>query len=88
MNRERIDLLLLDIVMPRMGGTEAFEKICDLGGDLPVIFMTGYSSETVQNRFVKQNSLFVGNTSAVIQKPYSIEAVERKIREVLNEHSK
>ena len=87
-NRERIDLLLLDVVMPRMGGAEAFEKIRDLGGDLPVIFMTGYSSETVQNRFVKQNELFVGAEATIIQKPYSVELIERKIRQVLNEHSK
>ncbi len=84
-NKRRIDLLLLDVVMPRMGGAEAFEKIRDLGGDVPVIFMTGYSSETVQNRFVKQNELFVGLDAAIIQKPYSVEAIERKVREVLDE---
>jgi len=87
-NRERIDLLLLDIVMPRMGGAEVFEQIRALGGDLPVVFMTGYSSETVQNRFVKQYELFVGADAAIIQKPYSVELIERKIREVLNGHSK
>ena len=87
-NRERIDLLLLDVVMPRMGGAEAFKKIRDSGGDLPVIYMTGYSSETVQNRFVKQNELFVGSEAAIIQKPYSVELIESKIREVLNTHSK
>lgn len=83
-NRERIDLLLLDVVMPRMGGAEVFEQIRQLGGDLPVIFMTGYSSETVQNRFVKQYELFVGSETTIVQKPYSVELIERKIREVLN----
>lgn len=87
-NRASIDLLLLDVVMPRMGGAEAFKKIRDAGGDLPVIYMTGYSSETVQNRFVKQNELFVGAEAAIIQKPYSVELIESKIREVLNKNSK
>ena len=87
-NRERIDLLLLDVVMPRMGGAEVFEQIRASGGDLPVIFMTGYSSETVQNRFVKQYELFVGSETTIVQKPYSVELIERKIREVLNGHSK
>ena len=49
--------------------------------------MTGYSSETVQNRFVKQYELFVGAETAIIQKPYSVELIERKIREVLNRSS-
>jgi len=87
-NRERIDLLLLDVVMPRMGGAEVYEQIRALGGDLPVVFMTGYSSETVQNRFVKQYDLFVGADAAIVQKPYSVELIERKIREVLNANSK
>jgi PAS domain S-box-containing protein len=85
-NRERIDLLLLDVVMPQMGGAEAYEQIRDAGADTPVIFMTGYSSETVQNRFVEQSSLFAGLEAAIIQKPYTVEAIERKIRDALNDH--
>src|SRR5205085_6207356 len=45
--RARIDLLLLDVVMPHMGGHEAYEHIRTLDGATPVIFMTGYSVETV-----------------------------------------
>jgi CheY-like chemotaxis protein len=54
--RERVDLLLLDVVMPRLGGSESYERIRELGGDVPLILMTGYSSKTVQSRFVKQSS--------------------------------
>jgi hypothetical protein len=50
--------------------------------------MTGYSSETVQNRFVKQNKVFAGLETVIIQKPYSVETIESKIREVLKAHSK
>jgi CheY-like chemotaxis protein len=83
-NRERIDMLLLDVVMPRIGGWEAYEHIHELGGDVPFIFMTGYSSETVQSRFVKQNRSMEELDAVVIQKPYSVEALGRKIREVLD----
>ncbi len=87
-NPERVDLLLLDVVMPRMSGTEVYERIRAAGGDLPVIFMTGYSTETVQNRFIKQSESIAGARAAIVQKPYSVELIERKIREVLNERSK
>lgn len=83
-NRKRIDLLLLDVVMPRMGGWEAYEQMRELGGDVPLIFMTGYSSELVQSRFVKQNKSMEELGAIVLQKPYSIEGLGRKVREVLD----
>jgi two-component system cell cycle sensor histidine kinase/response regulator CckA len=83
-NPEQIDLLLLDVVMPRMGGWEASERIRELGGDMPLILMTGYSSETVQSRFVKQNKQMEELGATVLQKPYNIEGLGRKVREVLD----
>ncbi|HEV7681332.1 MAG TPA: ATP-binding protein [Pyrinomonadaceae bacterium] len=83
-NRERVDLLLLDVMMPQMGGPEAYERIRQIDGEVPLIFMTGYSQDLVQNRFIKQN-IDVGEMGAiVIQKPYNIELLGRKIREVLD----
>jgi CheY-like chemotaxis protein/two-component sensor histidine kinase len=81
---ERIDLLLLDVVMPRIGGWEAYEQIRKLRGDVPLIFMTGYSSETVQSRFVKQNKSIEELGAVVIQKPYNLDGLGRKVREVLD----
>jgi CheY-like chemotaxis protein len=82
--RERIELVLLDVVMPRMGGHEAFERIHAISPEVPVLFMTGYSSETVQSRFLKQNKFIEDLGAPVIQKPYNVEAIGRKIREVLD----
>jgi signal transduction histidine kinase len=84
-NRDRIDLLLLDVVMPRMGGWEAYERICELGGDTPLIFMTGYSSETVQSRFVKRSTLMGELGPMLLQKPYNVEGLGRKVREMLDQ---
>jgi len=85
-NRHRIKLLLFDVVMPRLSGSEAFEQIHEMGcGDVPLIFMTGYSSETVQSRFIEQNKLIEDVGAVVIQKPYSLEGLGRKVREVLDQ---
>ena len=84
-NRERIDLFLSDVVMPQMGGSEAFERICEMGGNVPLIFMTGYSSETVQSRFVVPEKTTAEQLGAVvIQKPYNVEELGRIVREVLD----
>jgi signal transduction histidine kinase len=82
--REQIDLLLLDVVMPRMGGWEASEHIRELGDDVPLILMTGYSAEIVQSRFVKTNKLIAESGAVVLQKPYNVEGLGRKVREVLD----
>ncbi len=80
-HRDEINLVILDMVMPRMGGREAYERIRMLGSEVPVIFMTGYSAEMAQTRFVLE-------TGAVfIQKPYGIAALGNKVREALDAHA-
>ena len=83
-NHELVDLLLFDVVMPRMGGWEAYERIRELRGDIPLILMTGYSSETVQSQFVKRNELVGDLGTNVLQKPYNVEGLGRKVREALD----
>lgn len=82
--REQIGMLLFDVVMPHMSGWEAYERIRELGGRVPLLFMTGYSAETVQSRFIKQNKLIEEPGTKIIQKPYSVDGLGRKVREVLD----
>jgi CheY-like chemotaxis protein len=74
----RIDLVILDVVMPVMGAREAYEQIRQSGDGVPVIFMTGYSAEMVRGTFLETTDV------PLLQKPYSVEALGRKIREVLD----
>lgn len=77
-NAARIDLVLLDVVMPRLSGPEAFRRITALRPDVPVIFSTGYGAESP---LLKE--LLTSGTVAVLQKPFSVFALGGKIREVL-----
>jgi two-component system cell cycle sensor histidine kinase/response regulator CckA len=77
-NREEIDLVILDVVMPRMGGREAYEQIRLSGNGVPVIFMTGYSAEMLRGNFIEKTGM------PLLQKPYSVEMFGRKVREVLD----
>ena len=47
MNRERVDLLLTDVVMPGMQGKELAERIAVEGSGPPVLFMSGYTDDEV-----------------------------------------
>ncbi len=83
-NRARIDLLLFDVIMPSMGGVEAYEQIKALGTEIPIVFMTGYSSEMTFNRIEQQNSQLDHAAISVIQKPYSLDGLGKSIREALD----
>ncbi|MCY7348271.1 MAG: PAS domain S-box protein [Pyrinomonadaceae bacterium] len=86
-NQKQINLLLFDVAMPRMGGYEAYRRIRRLNSEIPLIFMTGYNSETVANRIPDENQAVEELNSPVLQKPYSIEDLGHKVREVLDKNS-
>jgi PAS domain S-box-containing protein len=83
-NREDIDMLLFDVMMPRISGPQAYEKIRRLGGKMPLIFMTGYSSEIMASRFLEHYRAIQELGVVLIQKPYSVDGLGGKIREVLD----
>ncbi len=73
-----ISLVLLDVVMPKMSGTEAFQKICKEKPDVAVIFTSGYSE---QGAFLTS---VVAKGATVLQKPYGSRVLARKVREILD----
>jgi CheY-like chemotaxis protein len=77
-NRERIDLLLLDVVLPKMNGPEAYARICVEKQDVPVIFATGYSPEMELLHTAQELGL------TVLQKPYVPRELARRVRETLD----
>lgn len=75
---DQISLVILDLVMPRMGGREAAERIRSRGQAVPVIFVTGYSAEAARG------DLSTYSGSVLLQKPFSVDDLGRKVREVLD----
>lgn len=72
-----IDLLLTDVVMPRMGGTELASRLRGSRPDLPVIFMSGYAGEAL----TRDGTLPSG--SAFIQKPFKPSVLSTTVRDTL-----
>ena len=72
-----IDMLLSDMVMPRMSGRQLANALVEQRPGTRVLFMSGYT-----NHALVQSDL-LGPGEALIQKPFAPEALLRKIREVL-----
>jgi PAS domain S-box-containing protein len=74
----KVDLAVLDVVMPRKGGKEAYEEMRKGNPNLKVLFMSGYSAEAGHESFV----LTPG--TPFLPKPYTPASLARKVREVLD----
>jgi len=74
-----IDLMLLDVIMPKIGGVEAYEAIKAIRPGIKVIFTSGYSAGAIPN------SNFINDDLIYIPKPVSPIALLNKIREILDD---
>ena len=77
-NSEEIQLVVLDVVMPFLGGAEAHSQMCAIRPGLPVIFMSGYVAESVS-----LNSRITAG-AAFLQKPCTSQALSRTVRSTLD----
>ena len=75
--KEPIHLLITDVVMPLLGGIELQKEMLALRPGIPVLFMTGYADETLEQR---QSSASV----VVIQKPFRMDELAYTLREIFN----
>nr|MDA8098254.1 ATP-binding protein [Nitrospiraceae bacterium] len=78
-HRHRIDLLLLDVVMPKKNGKEVLEAAQLAVPSMRAIFMSGYSAD-----IIKRKGLSSGNGSTFLMKPVDRESLLTAVREVLD----
>lgn len=76
-NKDAIQLLLFDLIMPKMNGKDAYDEIKKIKSDVKVIFVSGYAPDIVQQKTVLDNAF-------LLYKPVSPLALLRKIRSVLD----
>ena len=72
-----VALLLTDVVAPGMSGPMIADEIAALRPDIKVLFMSGYDSTQVVQRYVVEKGY------SLLVKPFSMIQLEQKIREVL-----
>ena len=73
-----INLVLLDVVLPKLNGPEIYSRIRASRPEIPVVFATGYSADFSLLHRVQQQGL------PVLQKPCTARDLARKVREGLD----
>ena len=76
--KDEIDLLLLDVVMPKLGGHAAYMRIKEMSPDLGVIFASGYAQDGVHTDFILNAGL------DLIEKPYVPSSLLGAVRKALD----
>ena len=76
-NSDKIDVVLLDMVMPRMGGREVFERLRRLNPQVKVLLSSGYSLEGEAQEIMNQGC------DGFIQKPYRAKDLMKALEKVL-----
>lgn len=75
---DRVDLVVTDVMMPRMNGRQLSDALLARQPDLRVLFISGYTGDAIADRGLIDSSM------AFLQKPFTVESLQRKVREVLD----
>jgi len=76
---EKIALVILDMIMPEIGGGETFDHLKEINPDVKVILSSGYSLSGQAVKIMEKGCY------AFIQKPFTVMSLSQKIREVLDD---
>jgi FixJ family two-component response regulator len=72
-----IDLLLTDVVMPRMGGRKLSDILQSSHPNMKQIFMSGYTDDAVVRYGIRDAGVIF------LQKPFTMVALAKRVREAL-----
>jgi two-component system, cell cycle sensor histidine kinase and response regulator CckA len=77
-NKDRIDIVVLDMIMPGIGGGDAYDQLREIRPDVKVLLSTGYSLKGEASEILKRGC------NGFIQKPFNIKKLSHKLREILD----
>ena len=80
-NKDKIQLLLFDLIMPKKNGKEAYEEIKKICPDIKAIFTSGYTADIIHEKDLLKEGLHF------VSKPILPSELLRKVREVLDKGS-
>jgi CheY-like chemotaxis protein len=76
-NQDKIDLVLLDMTMPNMSGSEVYDRMKEMNPNIKVLLSSGYSIDGEATEILERGC------NGFIQKPFNLNALSQKIRKIL-----
>ena len=76
-NRQKVAMVILDLIMPQMGGGETYDKLKEVDPQVKVLLSSGYSLDGQATEILKRGC------DGFIQKPFSMKDLSRKIRQII-----
>jgi CheY-like chemotaxis protein len=76
-NPQKVDLLILDMIMPGLSGGKTFDRVREIRGDLKVLLSSGYSINGEAEEILQRGC------DGFIQKPYTMNELSKKITHIL-----
>ena len=76
-NMDKIDMVILDMVMPDIGGSEVYDRLKKINPEIKVLLSSGYSITGQASDILNRGC------NGFIQKPFSLKTLSRKLREIL-----
>lgn len=76
-SQNKVDMLLLDVIMPVMNGVEAYRRIRELAPNVRVLFTSGYTSEDLDRELCEVKGV------KLLRKPVPPDALLKAVREML-----
>lgn len=77
-NRDKIDMIILDTIMPEMGGNETYEKLKEINPGIKVLLSSGYG---INDPAVQ---ILANDCDGFIQKPFNLVDLSKSTREILD----
>ena len=77
-NKDKVKMVVLDIIMPDMGGSDVYDKIKGINPDVKVLLASGYS---VDGQAIE---LLERGCDGFMQKPFTMEELSGKVEQILN----
>ncbi len=77
-NQDSIDMVILDMIMPDMGGAQACDRIKEINPEIKILVSSGYSIEGETRQTLARGC------NGLIQKPFSLKQLSQKVRHILD----
>ena len=77
-NKERIDMVILDMIMPDISGGDTYDRMKEMDPDVKVLLSSGYSINGQAKEILDRGC------NGFIQKPYKMRQLSQKLREILD----